>query len=167
MSAPKQTASDREKSKAPRSKPAEPKTVSHEHRTRRGRSSPDLPSPGALSLNALSLAQALAMPRIAIESIAPIIEGGRFAAKATEGEAITVSAVIFADGHDKLAARVLWHELPSCQPSPEETVTAIMQPIEWHEVPMQALGNDHWSAQFTPSRPGRYLFAIEAWWDQY
>jgi starch synthase (maltosyl-transferring) len=42
---------------------------------------------------------ALAMPRIAIESLDPVVEQGRFAAKAIVGTPVRVSAVIFADGH--------------------------------------------------------------------
>ncbi|MED5501689.1 MAG: maltotransferase domain-containing protein, partial [Pseudomonadota bacterium] len=47
-------------------------------------------------------------PRIAIEAVQPSLEQGRFAAKAIAGRPVTVSAVIFADGHDVLAAAVNW-----------------------------------------------------------
>lgn len=101
---------------------------------------------------ALSLEEALACPRIAIEAVEPVVDGGRFAAKAIAGEPRTVSAVIFADGHDKLAAQLLWRESREAQ---------------WQRVPMQPLGNDHWQARFVPPRVGRVVFAVEAWWDLY
>ncbi|HSX86913.1 MAG TPA: maltotransferase domain-containing protein, partial [Pseudomonas sp.] len=92
------------------------------------------------------------MPRIAIESIEPVVEQGRFAAKAIVGMPVTVGAVIFADGHDKLAGDLLWREVDE---------------VQWHRLPLQFLGNDHWQASFTPRQVGRALFAIEAWWDIY
>jgi starch synthase (maltosyl-transferring) len=46
----------------------------------------------------------LAEARIAIEAVEPAINDGRFAAKTVAGEAFTVSADIFSDGHDPLTA---------------------------------------------------------------
>ncbi|MDQ2735294.1 MAG: alpha-1,4-glucan--maltose-1-phosphate maltosyltransferase, partial [Pseudomonadota bacterium] len=63
-----------------------------------------------------------------------------------------VSADIFADGHDALAAELLWR--------------AADEP-GWQRVPMRALGNDRWDASFTPARVGRHAFTIEAWWDEW
>ena len=50
------------------------------------------------------LEQALQMPRIAIESTLPVVDDGRFAAKAIIGQPVMVTSRIFADGHDQLAA---------------------------------------------------------------
>lgn len=99
-----------------------------------------------------ALARALTQPRLAIEAVQPVLEGGRFAAKCLCGRALPVSAVIFADGHDQLAADLLWrsHEQAS-----------------WQRVAMQALGNDHWHATLVVDQPGRAEFAIEAWIDVY
>jgi starch synthase (maltosyl-transferring) len=127
-----------------------PRNVSHEHASQGHRR--------------LTLDNALAQPRVAIESLSPVIEGGRFAAKATEGEAVTVTAVIFADGHDKLAARVVWRECIDDGPTAEP---GHAHADDWHSVSMQLQGNDHWIAQFTPPHSGRFLFAVEAWWDEY
>ena len=41
--------------------------------------------------------------RIAIERVRPQIDGGRFPIKRTMGEAVSVQANIFTDGHDALA----------------------------------------------------------------
>ena len=100
----------------------------------------------------LTVAEAVVLPRIAIEAVEPVIESGRFAAKAIEGRALTVSAVIFADGHDKLAAQLLWRS---------------GQDDDWQKTPMESLGNDRWRARLTPQRAGRGEFAIEAWVDIY
>ena len=42
--------------------------------------------------------------RVVVERIEPEIDGGRFPIKRTVGETVDVSATIFADGHDVVAA---------------------------------------------------------------
>lgn len=91
-------------------------------------------------------------PRIAIEAVQPSLEQGRFAAKAIAGRPVTVSAVIFADGHDVLAAAVNW-----CDDQGQHR----REPMHL----MRPLGKDLWEAAFTPTRVGRHTFVIEAWWD--
>ncbi|MFY1004961.1 maltotransferase domain-containing protein, partial [Escherichia coli] len=61
-----------------------------------------------------------------------------------------VNARIFADGHEQIAAVLLW------QVEGEEL---------WHRVPFVAKGNDYWEASFTPLRVARHYFAVETWWD--
>src|SRR5215471_3897595 len=49
--------------------------------------------------------------RVAIEAVSPEIDAGRFPAKRVPGESVTVEADVFADGHDAVAAAVLFrHE---------------------------------------------------------
>lgn len=91
-------------------------------------------------------------PRIAIESITPEIDGGRFAVKRTVGDWVHAEADVFMDGHDKLAVALLWRAADEA---------------DWHEVRMQSLGNDRWAAAFPVTRMGRYLFAVEAWRDAF
>ncbi|MBM7061905.1 alpha-1,4-glucan--maltose-1-phosphate maltosyltransferase [Pseudomonas sp. UL073] len=100
----------------------------------------------------LRIEEAIDLPRIAIEAVSPTVEGGRFAAKAIAGRTLTVRAVLIADGHDKLGARVVWRELPAG---------------DWQHVPLKPLGNDRWEAHFVPPRACRLAFAVEAWWDVY
>ena len=100
----------------------------------------------------LAVEEAIRMPRIAIETIEPVVENSRFASKGIAGQPVTVSAKIFTDGHEKLAAALLWRL------DGEE---------RWHRVRLAALGNDSWQAQFTPMRIGRYAYLIVAWWDHY
>jgi hypothetical protein len=71
--------------------------------------------------------------RIVIESVAPEVDGGRFPIKRTPGEAVTVEADVFADGHDIVAAVILWR---------------VRGDDRWNEVAMVALGNDRWTARF-------------------
>nr|WP_288255815.1 alpha-1,4-glucan--maltose-1-phosphate maltosyltransferase [uncultured Pseudomonas sp.] len=99
-----------------------------------------------------TVTHAIAQPRLAIEAVQPIIEGGRFASKCLCGREFPVTAVIFSDGHEQLAADLLWRA------SGEAT---------WQRAPMQALGNDRWSAVLRIDQQGRGEFAIEAWLDVY
>jgi starch synthase (maltosyl-transferring) len=90
--------------------------------------------------------------RIYIEDIYPSVDAGRFPVKRIAGEAIEVWADIFRDGHAVLAAELLWRA---------------ENEIKWRRVAMQFRDNDRWSASFTPTKPGRYIYAIEAWTDVY
>jgi len=91
-------------------------------------------------------------PRFRIEEIYPCVDCGRFAVKRIAGETVDVWADIFREGHDVIAAALLWRLEGSA---------------EWQREPMQLLGNDRWHGRFTPAEPGLYLFAIEAWTDQF
>jgi starch synthase (maltosyl-transferring) len=91
-------------------------------------------------------------PRFHIEDIFPCVDGGRYAVKRVAGEIVDVWADIFRDGHDVLAAALIWR-------GEGET--------EWHREPMLLHTNDRWHGRFTPPEPGLHLFAIEAWTDQF
>jgi starch synthase (maltosyl-transferring) len=89
-------------------------------------------------------------PRFRIEDIFPCIDGGRYPVKRIAGESVEVWADIFREGHDVLAAALLWRREAE---------------REWRREPMQLDNNDRWHGRFTPPEPGWYLFAIEAWTD--
>jgi starch synthase (maltosyl-transferring) len=91
-------------------------------------------------------------PRFRIEDIYPCVDGGRYPVKRIAGESVEVWADIFREGHDVLAAALLWR--------PEGDGA-------WRREPMQLHSNDRWHSRFTPPEPGWYLFAIEAWTDHY
>ena len=92
---------------------------------------------------------ALEGDRIAIEEVTPTVDAGRFPVKRCVGELVQVEADIFSDGHDVLRADLLWR-------AADET--------EWSRSPMEAMVNDRWVGRFPLLRPGRHIFAIEAWW---
>ena len=100
----------------------------------------------------LPLSKALLMPRIAIESTSPVLDGGEFAVKAVVGQVVQVSSKVFADGHDQLAVTLHWRLASS---------------DDWSAAPMRFVGNDVWSGQFTVPVQGRYVFCIEAWVDRF
>lgn len=98
------------------------------------------------------LEQALKMPRIAIESTEPVLDGGRFAAKAIIGHPINVASKIFADGHDQLGAAICWRTKGE---------------DGWRRTRLTLIGNDSWEGVFTPTQVASHEFMIEAWWDVY
>ena len=90
--------------------------------------------------------------RVVVEGIAPEIDAGRFPIKRTIGESVVVNADVHADGHDTLAAALLYRREGAA---------------EWSEVPMDPLGNDRWTAQFTVTELGRYQYTVEGWIDRF
>ena len=101
-------------------------------------------------LGAVSASAAAITPRLAIEAITPSVEQGRFAAKCVVGEVFQLEADIFGDGHDQVAAAVLWRPA-------SETV--------WQEASMQPIGNDRWRALIPLHGVGRHHYRITAWRD--
>ena len=89
---------------------------------------------------------------VVIDRVTPLVSGGPFAAKRIIGRPITVEADIFADGHDVLAAELLW------QAADEK---------DWQRAPLVPIGNDRWRGALLPKRIGRHQFTIEAWRDEY
>ena len=88
--------------------------------------------------------------RVIIENVSPELDAGRFAVKAFVGDTIRVEADIFLDGHDVLAARLLYKY------SSDET---------WTEKTMNFVNNDRFEASFEVSKNGLYSYTIEAWVD--
>ena len=46
--------------------------------------------------------------RVVIEEVQPEVNAGRYPAKRAIGDNVTVQAAIFSDGHDHVAARLLY-----------------------------------------------------------
>jgi starch synthase (maltosyl-transferring) len=88
--------------------------------------------------------------RVIIEEIKPQVDCGRYPARRILGDVVKISAAIFSDGHDHVAARLLYkHESEQ----------------EWRSIPMTALPNDMWSAAFAVDHLGTWIYSIEAWVD--
>ena len=90
--------------------------------------------------------------RVVIERVRPDVDDGRFPIKRTTGERVVVTADVFADGHDTVAAALLHRRAGDPQ---------------WTEVPMAPLGNDAWRAAFVAGDPGRYEYTVEGWIDRF
>ncbi|MBC7577890.1 MAG: alpha-1,4-glucan--maltose-1-phosphate maltosyltransferase [Tardiphaga sp.] len=87
-----------------------------------------------------------------VENIYPIIDGGRFPIKRIVGEPIEVFADLYRDGHEIIAAAIVWRR---------------EQGRDWNRVPMALVVNDRWSGSFIPAAIGRYVYAVEAWTDEF
>ncbi|MDR3461964.1 MAG: 4-alpha-glucanotransferase [Beijerinckiaceae bacterium] len=90
--------------------------------------------------------------RVIIEAVTPEIDGGRHAVKSVVGQNVDVEADIFTDGHEKIAADLLW------RPAGGD---------DWFRVPMSFLENDRWTATFTPTENSLHSYTIEAWRDPF
>jgi len=90
--------------------------------------------------------------RILISDVAPVVDCGRFAAKASVGEPFPVSALVFREGHDALNADVVLTD-PS----------GVRRP--WTRMSKDPVEPDLWHAEVTPDEPGPWTFDIEGWAD--
>ena len=90
--------------------------------------------------------------RVVIESVTPSVDGGRFPAKRIVGDRVEVEADCFADGHDRIACRLLWRRAGAG---------------EWQRTPMQPLVNDRWRGVFTVDAVGSWEYTVCAWVDPF
>ena len=92
-------------------------------------------------------------PHVVIEHVTPQLDGGRYPVKRPQGGTVDVGANIFKDGHDLIAARVIY--LPPGEP-------------EWRTAPLRYEFNpDRWYGSFAVERPGRWHYGVEAWPDHF
>ncbi|MFD7255463.1 maltotransferase domain-containing protein, partial [Streptomyces sp. NPDC059895] len=93
-----------------------------------------------------------AVGRIPVLDVRPIVQHGRRPAKAVTGETFQISATVFREGHDAVAADVVLRD-PEGRPGP------------WTPMRELAPGTDRWGADVTPDAPGRWTYTVEAWGD--
>ncbi len=91
---------------------------------------------------------------VAIELIAPVVDGGAFAAKATVGEPVTVVADVFVSGHEVVAAALRWRYVATARSR-----------AAWNEAPLVLDVNDRYRATFVPDRLGRWEYTVVGWVD--
>ncbi len=90
--------------------------------------------------------------RVVVESVEPVVDGGRFPAKRVVGDVVDVEADVFADGHDRLGAAVRFRQDGAA---------------EWQEVSMCLVENDRWRGSFRVTGIGGYRFQVGAWVDAF
>src|SRR3954468_9034335 len=90
--------------------------------------------------------------RVVVEAVRPQVDSGRFPIKRVPGERVTVTADIFADGHDELGAVVLYRKVGDA---------------DWREAPMTLVTNDRWQATFDVEAIGAYEYTVEGWIDRF
>ena len=86
--------------------------------------------------------------RVVIENVYPEIDGGRFPVKRTVGQTVRVEADIHTDGHDLIAAFLMYREAGS---------------RTFSETPMIPIGNDRWAGEFRVAAVGRTVYTLQAW----
>jgi starch synthase (maltosyl-transferring) len=84
---------------------------------------------------------------VVIETIAPLVDGGRYPIKREVGAVFEVTADIFKEGHEVLVAFLLYRRAGE---------------RAWHETPMRFVDNDRWAGSFTLSENARWVYTIEA-----
>ncbi|MBT0769707.1 alpha-1,4-glucan--maltose-1-phosphate maltosyltransferase [Kineosporia sp. J2-2] len=92
--------------------------------------------------------------RIPVTGVKPSVDGGRWPAKAVIGEAVEISAVVFREGHDAVAATAVLVD-----PDGRRHSEVRMTPGE--------PGTDRYHATLTPDRPGMWTYLVEGWSDPY
>lgn len=85
--------------------------------------------------------------RAVIDKVMPEIDGGLYPIKRVVGEPITVTADVFADGHDVLVVTLRYRNKGE---------------KNWNELPMEFLGNDRWQGSFVTSLVGEMEYAVAA-----
>jgi starch synthase (maltosyl-transferring) len=88
--------------------------------------------------------------RVIIESVKPQINCGEFFIKRVVNEIVNVDAHVLVDGHDVIAASVLFkHEKAK----------------KWNEIRMYEIDNDEWKASFSVEKQGFYNYKVQGWVD--
>ncbi len=92
-------------------------------------------------------------PRVVIEDVTPTVDAGRYPLKLPVGSTLDVAANVFRDGHDLVAARVVY--LAPGEP-------------QWRSAPLVYDFNpDRWYGSFRVEEVGRWHYGIEAWPDHF
>ena len=92
--------------------------------------------------------------RIPVLAVSPVVDGGRWPARAVVGEHVMVSATIFREGHDAVGCTAVLVD-----PDGAEHTRSPMRLI--------ALGMDRYGATLRPDRQGLWTFRVEGWADPY
>jgi starch synthase (maltosyl-transferring) len=78
----------------------------------------------------------------------------RFPAKAAVGEKVRITAVVFKDGHDPIAARALLFKDDGSGVDRDKPVAISL---------MKAVGNDEWEGHVVPTDLGRHQMVVQGW----
>ncbi|WP_402466443.1 alpha-1,4-glucan--maltose-1-phosphate maltosyltransferase [Isoptericola aurantiacus] len=92
--------------------------------------------------------------RIPVLEVGPVVEGGRWPAKATPGEVVPVEATVFREGHDAVSATAVLF-------GPDKRVHS------WAPMVDVAPGLDRFRGFLQPDSTGDWSFRVEAWSDPY
>ena len=91
--------------------------------------------------------------RLGIDDVSPSVGDGRHPSKAVVGEVVPIRATVWREGHDAVAANVVWKRLGSR--SAAEHVRMVPDGI----------GTDRFLATVVPDETGLWTFRVDAWSD--
>ncbi len=97
--------------------------------------------------------------RIGLTDITPSVACGKFPAKAVIGRPLEIGATVFREGHDAVAANVLF------RPVPVKGVPRGRPNGGLNRMTPGIPGTDRWSAQVIPVSLGLWTLSVEAWSD--
>src|SRR5688572_15209323 len=104
-------------------------------------------------LDSVAVMTGLADLRLGITDVAPVVSCGTFSARAVVGEHVPITATVFREGHDAVAANVVW------SPPGEEGTSPFIRMAKLPPEP------DRWLATVVPDREGLWTYRVEAWSD--
>src|SRR5687767_9793560 len=82
--------------------------------------------------------------RLGIDDVTPAVSGGRLPSKAVVGEVVPIGATVWREGHDAVAANIVWRKVDAAGGSTPQHVRM---------VPAGA-GTDRFVATVVPDEPG-------------
>jgi starch synthase (maltosyl-transferring) len=91
--------------------------------------------------------------RLGIDDVTPAISGGRHPGKAVVGEVVPITATVWREGHDAVAANVVWRRVAGNGAA--------------HHVRMSPMStsSDRFAATVVADEPGLWTFRVDAWSD--
>ena len=95
--------------------------------------------------------------RLGITDVAPVVSCGSFSARAVVGEHVPITATVFREGHDAVAANVVWS--PPSTPGKRVPRAPLLRMATYSQEP------DRWRASVVPDREGLWTYQVEAWDD--
>ncbi|MEO6879858.1 MAG: alpha-1,4-glucan--maltose-1-phosphate maltosyltransferase, partial [Mycobacteriaceae bacterium] len=90
--------------------------------------------------------------RLGIDDVVPVVSHGAHPAKAVVGEVVPIAATVWREGHDAVAATLVWR-------GPGERTGALQVPMVPGTEP------DRFHALVTADTPGLWTFRVDAWSD--
>jgi len=90
--------------------------------------------------------------RVLLEDVSPQLDSGAHPIRRVCGEEVSVTAAIFADGHDHICARLLYRH---------------QDELEWRFVSMENLDGDHWKGDFIVDKLGAWTYTVLGWIDHF
>ncbi|MCW2508382.1 MAG: glgE, partial [Modestobacter sp.] len=95
--------------------------------------------------------------RLGISDVAPVVSCGSFSTRAVVGEHLPITATVFREGHDAVAATVAF-----TPPAGAGGQTVVPQSVRMTKFGPEP---DRWTATVVPDREGLWTYQVEAWDD--